>query len=216
MTDSVKRSYESPVRREQAARTRARILDAAGTLFGGSGYGNTTIRQIAEAAGVAADTVYDTFGTKARVLTALIDSRLAPTGEGNVLERPEAVAVRDEPDQRRQIRLFARDIAAISARVRPVFEMLRTASAVEPEIAPVYAEMESHRAANMRQAAGWIAANGELRVTVERAGEIIWALASPDVARLLCDTRGWSADEYAAWLEDSLVRILLPDVAPTA
>ena len=144
MADPVKRrQYESPVRREQAARTRARILDAAGTLFGASGYGNTTIRQIAEAAGVAADTVYDTFGTKARVLTALIDSRLAPTGEGNVLERPEAVAVRDEPDQRRQIRLFARDIAAISARVRPVFEMLRTASAVEPEIAPIYAEMEN-------------------------------------------------------------------------
>jgi AcrR family transcriptional regulator len=220
MTDpvkrQVKRQYESDVRREQAARTRTRIIDAAGTLFGSSGYGNTTIRQIAEAAGVAADTVYDTFGTKARVLTALIDSRLAPAGEGNVLERPEAVAVRDEPDQRRQIRLFARDIAAISARVRPVFEMLRTASAVESEIAPIYAEMENYRAANMRQAAEWIAANGELRVTTERAGEIIWALASPDIARLFCDTRGWRDDEYAAWLEDSLVRILLPDVGPDA
>ncbi|HEX6165458.1 MAG TPA: TetR/AcrR family transcriptional regulator, partial [Acidimicrobiales bacterium] len=65
---SAKRSYKSALRREQAAQTRARILDTAGTLFGAQGYGQTTIRQIAESAGVAVDTVYATFGNKARVL----------------------------------------------------------------------------------------------------------------------------------------------------
>jgi AcrR family transcriptional regulator len=207
----VKRSYNSAVRREQAARTRARILDAAGTLFEANGYRPTTIRHIAETADVAVDTVYATFGTKARVLTAVIDARLAPTGEANVTERPEALAVRDEPDQRRQLRLFARDIASISARVRPIFEILRTASAAEPDIAPIYAEMEDYRLRNMRQAAEWIAARGKLRVPVERAADIIWTLTSPDVARLLCEGRGWDNDDYADWLEDTLTRSLLPD-----
>jgi hypothetical protein len=76
--------------------------------------------------------------------------------------------------------------------------------------------MENYRAANMRQVAEWIAANGELRITTERAGEIIWALASPDIARLFCDTRGRSGDEYAAWREDSRVRILLREADPAA
>ena len=208
---ATKRSYESAVRKEQAAQTRTLILDAAGALFATDGYGRTTIRQIAEHAGVAVDTVYASFGTKARVLTALIDARLAPSGAANVLDRPEAQAVRDEPDQRRQIELFARDMAAVSTRVRPVYEIMRTASAVEPEMAAVHAEMDGQRLANMRIAAGWFEANGPLRVEVERAAEIIWTLASPDVARMLCDVRGWTEAEYAAWLADVLQRTLLPD-----
>ena len=212
MTKPVKkRAYSSPVRQEQAARTRARIVEAAGDLFVSQGYARTTIRQIAEAANVSPDTVYAVFGTKARVLTALIDQRLAPAaGVDNVLERPEAHAVRDEPDQRRQLHFFARDMAAVSARVRPVYEILRTASAVEPEMAAIRAEMDDYRLRNMRQAADWVAAHGPLRVDIDRASEIIWALASPDVSRMLCDGRDWTQDEYAEWLEDALIRLLLP------
>lgn len=207
-----KRTYSSAVRQESAAQTRVRILEAAGELFESNGYARTTIREIADRAGVAADTVYAVFGTKARVLTALIDLRLAPAeGVDNVTERPEARAVRDEPDQRRQIRLFARDIAAISKRVRPVYEIMRTAAAVEPEMSAIFAEMDGYRLRNMRQAARWFAARGPLRVTVERAAETIWALASPDVARMLCDVRGWTDERYAKWLEDVLIRALLPD-----
>jgi len=213
MTKPVKkRTYQSPVRQEQAALTRRRIVDAAAALFASNGYARTTIREVADTAGVAADTVYAVFGTKARVLTAVIDSRLAPSGDvDNVTERPEAHAVRDEPDQRRQIHLFARDMAAMSTRVRPVYEIMRTASAVEPEMAAVFTEMDGYRLRNMREVAGWIAARGPLRVDVDRAAETIWALASPDVGRLLCEGRGWTEDDHAAWLEDALARTLLPD-----
>ncbi len=146
------------------------------------------------------------------VLTALIDLRLAPAaGAVNVMERAEAQAVRDEHDQRRQIRLFARDIAVISKRVRPVYEIMRTASAVEPEMAAIHSEMEGYRLRNMRQVARWIAARGPLRVSVERAAETIWALASPDVARMMCDGHGWTDDQYAKWLADVLIQTLLPE-----
>jgi hypothetical protein len=118
--------------------------------------------------------------------------------------------VRDETDPRRQIQLFARDIATISARVRPVYEMLRTAASVEPEMAAVLAEMDGYRLANMTRAAEWFAARGRLRVPVADAAATIWTLASPDVARLLCDGLGRSTDEYAAWLADALEQTLLP------
>jgi len=206
------RKYSSPVRDEQAARTRTRILDAASELFLERGYARTTMKDIAEGAGVARDTVHATFGSKARVLTALIDLRLVPDSSvANVTQRADAQAVKDEVDQRRQIELFATFIAGLSTQLRPVFEILRTASAVEPEMASVFEEMDRFRMKNMQAYAKWIAARGPLRVGTRRAGEIMWALASPDVGRMLCDELGWTQAHHARWLADTLVRTLLPD-----
>src|SRR5215470_8272429 len=203
------RSYNSPARREQAARTRQRILDAAGDLFVGQGYGTTSIRQIAGAARVAPDTVYATFGSKARLLTALIDIRLAPGGQASILDRPEAQAILAEPDPRQLLRLFARDYAAMSERVRPISEVLRTAKAVEPDMATVREEMEAHRFHYMRTIVQRLASRAELRVPLNRAAQIVWTLASPDVGRMLCDVQGWTTGQYADWLEDTLATTLL-------
>ena len=51
------------------------------------------------------------------------------------------------------------------------------------------------------EAADWIAAHGALRIDADRAGQIIWALASPDVARMFCDGQGWTQEQYAEWLD---------------
>ena len=207
-----KRKYSSAVREEQAARTRTRILDAAAELFLERGYARTTMKDIAVQADVARDTVHAIFGSKARVLTALIDHRLVPDGSvTNVTQLPEALAIKDEVDQRKQLELFAKFIAGISTELRPVFEILRTASAVEPEMAKVFEEMDQFRMNNMRTYASWIAARGPLRVSTLQAGEIIWALASLDVARMLCDELGWTESQHARWLSDTLIRTLLRD-----
>jgi AcrR family transcriptional regulator len=206
------RRYSSAVRDEQAARTRARILEAASQLFLERGYARTTMKDIADLAGVARDTVHATFGGKARVLTALIDRRLVPDGSAaSARQRPDALAIRRETDQRTQIEMFARFVSGISTELRPVFEILRTASAVEPEMADVFAEMDRYRMRNMQTYARWIAARGPLRVSTRKAGEIIWALASPDVGRMLCDELGWTQAQHARWLADTLTRTLLPD-----
>jgi AcrR family transcriptional regulator len=207
-----KRKYSSAVREEQAARTRMRILDAAAELFLERGYARATMKDIAVQADVARDTVHAIFGNKARVLTALIDHRLVPDGSvTNVTQLPAALAIKDEVDQRKQIELFAKFIAGISTELRPVFEILRTASAVEPEMAKVFEEMDQFRLANMQTYASWIAARWPLRVSTRQAGEIIWALASLDVARMLCDELGWTESQHARWLSDTLIRTLLPD-----
>jgi AcrR family transcriptional regulator len=211
MTKAVKsRPYASPLRQEQAAQTRARILDAARALFERDGFARTTVKSIAAAAKVAPDTVYATFGTKVRVLTGLIDRELTASADAaSVTDRPEAHAVRDELNQLEQLHLFARDIATVLDRVRPVYEILHNAAAVDAELLAVTQEMDNNRLKQLRTIAGWLAARGPLRVDVERASEIIWAIASPDVARMLCDGRGWTVDDYARWLEDTLVRTLL-------
>ena len=208
--DGTRRAYSSTIRAEQAAQTRARIVDAAGDLFTSRGYGRTTIKAIAESAGVAPDTVYTVFGSKVRVLTAVLDARLSPAGV-NVMDRPEEQSVRDDPDQRSQIENFARDIAALSTRTRPIYEVLRTAGAVEAEAGEVLREMEGHRLLAMGRLADWLAANGPIRVPIERARAIVWTIASPDVARMLCDVSGWSESDHAEWMADTLISTLLVD-----
>ena len=207
-----KRPYNSKIRVEQAAQTRARILDAAEELFLANGYARTPVRAIAEAAGVVPDTVYATFGNKARVLTALIDRRLVPDASvERARDRLDAQAFRAEPDQRRQLQLFAEFIAGISTNLRPIFEILRTASAVEPEAGAVFREMDNYRLQNMYVYAEWIGERGPLLGGVRRAGEVMWALGSPDVGRMLCDELNWTQAQHAEWLADALIRTLLPD-----
>jgi AcrR family transcriptional regulator len=212
---NTKRPYASAIRQEQAATTRERILDAAEEQFIAGGYGATSVAAIAEHAGVATDTVYKAFGSKVRVLTALIDRRLAPQGDDNVMDRAEANRVRDETDPRRQIELFAEDIAGVLTRVSPVYEILRTAESVEPTAAEVHAEMDRYRFANMRRVAGWLADTGPLRVDEEDAAQLLWVIASPDVGRMLRHGRGLSEPEHARWLADQLTRALLADTEPS-
>jgi AcrR family transcriptional regulator len=64
------RGYDSPLREEQAQRTRERILDAALRVIS-SGIANVSMPAIAREAGVSVATVYRHFPTKADVLAAV-------------------------------------------------------------------------------------------------------------------------------------------------
>ena len=65
------RQYTSPLRAKQAKQTRRAIIEAAIQLFLENGYAETSIRSIAEEAGVAERTVYVQFSDKTSILTAI-------------------------------------------------------------------------------------------------------------------------------------------------
>jgi len=208
-----RRRYDSALRQEQARQTRARILDAAQKLFSERGYANTSMEAVAGGAGVATDTVYASFRTKAGLLHKLLDIRVAGDEEPvGVIEREGAQAVRREPNQQRQLEAFAVDVTTILERARPVDDIVRGAAAVDPEIAMFRTRMQEGRLENMRQLASWLAANGPLRgdIGVEEAATIAWTVASPEVHRLLRAERGWTVERYRDWLAMTLTRTLLP------
>src|SRR4051794_16018488 len=66
---------EAPLtrRERQARQTQGEILQAARRLFAERGYTRTTVRDIAQAAGVSAQTVYDSIGSKQAVVARLND-----------------------------------------------------------------------------------------------------------------------------------------------
>jgi AcrR family transcriptional regulator len=207
-----KRPYASALRQQQASQTRSRILDAAQRLFTERGYGATTIESIASEAGVATDTVYASFGTKAGVLHKLLDVRVggddAPVP---LLDREGPQRVRAEPTQQKQVSGFAADVAQILERARPVDDIMRGAAAIDPEIAALRARMQGLRYSNVRRFVSWLAAKGPFRdaISEEEAGAIVWTLASPEVHGLLRGGRGWSVERYSGWLADTLIRTLL-------
>jgi AcrR family transcriptional regulator len=93
------RAYRSERRSELARQTRQRILHAAHAAFLASGYAGTTVHDIATAAGVSVKTVEAVFGTKRRVLKAVID--VVTAGDDlpvAVLQREAARAAEATPD----------------------------------------------------------------------------------------------------------------------
>jgi AcrR family transcriptional regulator len=68
-----RRAYRSARSRQQAAQTRTVVLAAATALFGDRGWSATGMRDVANEAGVAVETVYANFRTKAELLLAAID-----------------------------------------------------------------------------------------------------------------------------------------------
>jgi AcrR family transcriptional regulator len=64
---------ESPRERADAARNRARIVEAAQRLFAEEGVAGVTMEQVARAAGVGKGTVFHRFGDRAGLAMALLD-----------------------------------------------------------------------------------------------------------------------------------------------
>jgi AcrR family transcriptional regulator len=211
MTGTVKkRPYDSPRRREQAAATRAAILDAALKLFEQQGYAATSVAAIAEEAGVALKTVYAVFGTKRSVLVAL-RSRLVRGSDDPVpvAEREWFRAVLDEPDPRKRLTMFAAAATALKSRAGAIFEIIRHAAPADPEIGAMWDEFTRDFYENQRLVIERFDADGALKVDVNRATDILWTINHPAVYHLLVVERGWSADDYQRWLEESLDQQLL-------
>ena len=214
MTDGVKprRRYDSPRRREQAEATRRDILSAAQRLFEAHGYAATTMAAIAAEAGVALKTVYVAFETKSGLLRALW--HLLLRGERDDLpvgEQPWFQEVLDEPDPERQVRMTARNSRLVKQRAGALMEILRSAAPTDPDIATLWARIQTDFHANQRAIVESLHEKGALRpdLDVEGAADILWTLNHPNVWQLLVGERGWTADRFEDWLADALCSQLL-------
>ena len=69
-------SSSLPARADRAARTRQRILDAAGQCFATNGFAKTTVEEIALRAGVSKALVYHRFRSKEEILEAVLERTL--------------------------------------------------------------------------------------------------------------------------------------------
>jgi AcrR family transcriptional regulator len=214
MAEPVKstRSYHSPQRREQAAATRQRILEAAQRLFEQQGYAATTMAAIATEADVALKTVYVVFETKSGVLRALWDLLLGGADDHTpVAERPWYREVVDQADPELQLRLNARNSRVVKARAATLMAVIRSAAPAEPDLDELWRTIQTEFHANQGSIVKLLHEKGALRpgLDVDRATDILWALNHPDVWQLLVVGRGWTPQEYELWFADTCCAQLL-------
>lgn len=187
-------------------------MDAARALFVEHGYAATTMPAVAEAAGVALDTVYASVGKKPTLFRLLIETALSGTSAAvPALERDYVREVRAEPDAKKKLALYARAVARIQPRLAPLVRALQMGATEDAGLASLWSEISQRRAANMRLFARDLEATGSLRasLSIDEVADIIWSMNAPEYYLLLVEQRGWSVDRFEAWLADAWQRLLL-------
>ncbi len=193
-----------PLRERRAQLTRDEILGAARRLFAERGYARTSVRDIAKAAGVSAQTVYDSVGSKQALVSSLNDLIDAEAG----IAALAAAAESEDP----------REVAATNARItRSILEhcgdiihALITGAAAEPELAAVLAEGQRR---HVEGAGRVVAVLRELDalgpIDPDDAGETLAAITDIRFALVLQESYAWSLDRLEGWMADASRRLLL-------
>ncbi|WP_432742900.1 TetR/AcrR family transcriptional regulator; helix-turn-helix transcriptional regulator [Streptomyces sp. JH002] len=205
-SEPAKRRYASLHRTAQAHRTRARIAEAARRLFTGQGWAATTVRAVADEAGVSVPTVYAAYGDKTGLIRAVADAADLSAGVDRLVAELEAA----EGDPVGQLAAMAAYDRRLYERAGEVILLLREAGRTEPELATAYEEGRRRGDATRAQVfAAW--PDGTLRADLDipSAIDIYAALCTIDVYTTLTAERGWPPGRIEEWWGAALVRELL-------
>lgn len=194
------------IRERQAELTRNEILLAARRLFAERGFTRTSVRDIAQAAGVSAQTVYDSIGSKSAVVARLNDLIDTEAGIGAIVGT--VVASRD-PQQ----------VAALSARITrsmlencgDIIRALVTGAAAEPDIQVVLNEGHRRHLEGARMVVGALLDMKALARPAEAdsASETLAAITDFRFAVVLSESYDWSLDRIEEWMTTASRDLLL-------
>jgi AcrR family transcriptional regulator len=204
------RRYLSPLREESARNTRRAILAAARDLFVRQGFVATTMDQIAQQAGVSKPTVFATAGNKRSLLKEIRDVAIAGDDEPiPIKDRGWYQEMLAEPDPRRSLRLYARNVSAINDRYADIDEVLQAAAGADQELRDLWNTGEAERLKGAEVVVANLGAKVALRRDQKSAIDIVWILTAPEQLRRLVRLRGWSLQDYEDWLTETLCTQLL-------
>jgi AcrR family transcriptional regulator len=204
--DEGKRPYHSRARQRQAEETRQRILAAARELFESHGYAATTLEAIAQIADVSPKTIAAVFGSKRTLLAEVINPDAFST---RVQQLIEEVGATEDPSRR--LSLVAQITRQAYEPLASSLELLRTAGAVAPELADLAQQVEARRRQNQGRLMASLHEQGVLRsgLSFEEATDVLWALTSYDLYRILVVEQRWEPMRYETWLAQILIQNLL-------
>ena len=198
---------DAPTRRARTSATQWRIVKAAFALFCERGYSGTTMAHIAEAAGVAVQTVYFTFHTKAAVLSRAYDYAVMGDESGHMpWEQPwyrEMVAADDVVEALGHLVV---GVGNITRRLTPLYVIASGMAASDLEVAEVVDRHERWRVDGYCDMVEVLRAKAPLRgdLTPERANDLLLLYAGMDVYHALVEVAGWSHEDLVAWTQATL------------
>jgi AcrR family transcriptional regulator len=193
-------------RQRQAEATKMEILFAARELFAERGYAATSMASIAESAGAAVQTIYDSVGSKAAVLVALTELIEQPVAE---LWEKSATTV----DAKEMLGLAIGLTRTINEQSGDILTLISNTAPTEQSAADALQAGKRHHIDGTRK---WIEMMAERKmlnpgVTVDYAATTLGMLTTWSVWSELTVEFGLSFDEAEAWMTDVLARLLLPE-----
>ena len=208
-----RRSYDSASRLAAARHTRRLVLDACRDLLLANGYRATTVRDVATAAGVSVETIYKTFGGKPQLVKAVYDVAVA---DGDDLvppaDRPEIRQLESATEPVALIRTHAGIITRIHGQLGGLLAVLAESGA---EVEEISRTAESERRAVLGGIVDRLAAMGFLAegLSPVQAADAYWAVSAASLYVRLVHDRGWTPQQYTAWLTSMIIAILRPEHA---
>ncbi|WP_419998073.1 TetR/AcrR family transcriptional regulator [Streptomyces boninensis] len=198
-------------RAEKARATRRRMLEAARELFVADGYGATTLKGVAERAGVAVQTIYFTFGNKRALLKELVDVTIAGDDEPvATMDRPWFTDALAQDTAEAQLHAHVAGTRQVLDRVAPITQMLAAATAVDPEVAGLWPQDTDPRLTVQTAAAKALVAKPGARqgLAAAEAADVLYGLLSPELYLLFVRDRGWPPARWEDWVYRTLRREL--------
>ena len=189
-------------RGERIRATRRLVVEHAIALFVERGYLQTTVADIAESAGVAVQTLYLRFGGKPAILGAAFDTVVAGDAEEVVVtDRAWVTALRGARNYDEAARLLVRNARIIVERATPLFTRIEQASA-DPEVADLLRECKRRKYETVGILAGILRDKPgfDRGVSLGRTTDVLYAMASEELYRLLCFERGWSSRQFETFV----------------
>ncbi|KAF0963671.1 TetR/AcrR family transcriptional regulator [Rhodococcus sp. T7] len=208
MPDSAKRPYSSPLRAESARRTRLLVRDAAGRLFAERGYVSTTVRNVAEAAGVSARTVFTAYpGGKAELFHEVLHAAI----QGDTDAAPAARIPRDGDPVERILEQMVEYSTDVLERAGTLMAASIESSGADEDMRRFADEGARASAENAMTLAEGLAAHELLRpeISVQRAADVLFTVVSPQVYSMLRLQCGWDVEDYRNWVKATIRASLL-------
>ncbi|MBI4900674.1 MAG: TetR/AcrR family transcriptional regulator, partial [Actinobacteria bacterium] len=157
------RRYDATRRREKAEASRQAVLTHTRRLFTRQGFGNTTVTQVASAAGVSDEFVYKNFGGKRGLVRAIYLESLVGV-EDLPAEQRSDLAQMTFTDPHALMRRFGRFVTELSPLGMPVHLLIRDAAASgDIEMISLLEEVDDERYERMLHNARQVAARGFIR-----------------------------------------------------
>jgi len=202
------RPYQSSTRDALAQSTRARIIAAGQELLLERGPARMTISDLAKAAQVSPQTIYNSVGSKADVVKAVYDVMLAGDADPTPMsERANFRAVTEADGQRSYASAYAAWTRQIYDRVGGLLGLiLADGPAGDPALVDFLERIDRERRRGNANGLHGLASRGLLpeNPSFDRIIDSVWVLTAPEVYDRLVRQSNWSAAEYEGWLANQL------------
>lgn len=202
------RPYRSALRQEQAEQTRLRIARAARDRFIERGWAGTSVRSVAEAAGVSEATVYAVYDSKAGLALSLVDSADADADTTRVIAELGA----HTGDPRAQLSALVGFDRRLFENAGDVIRVIAEGRRNEPALRDAYAEGRGRGDRNRRAVLEtWPSSAFRPGMTLDRALDVYAIAVSIETYDIATTERGWTPDAVEEWWNTTLGGLILAE-----